>query len=78
MHPIKNRILSSLFSFTLACLSLIEHIILLAIKNVITHRDIQVNHKEEEVMQILYGYSGWSYIKNCMVFTACLITQMRS
>lgn len=44
----------------------------------ITHWDIQVNDKEEEVMQILYGYGGWSYIKNCIVFTAWLITQMRS
>jgi hypothetical protein len=39
-----------------------EHIILSAIKNVITRRDIQVNHREEEeeeVMQTLYAYGGW-------------------
>jgi hypothetical protein len=56
-----------------------EHIILSAIKNVITRRDIQVNHREEEeeeVMQTLYAYDGWLYIKNCTAFTAWLITQM--
>ncbi len=61
--------------FTSDCLSLIEHFRLSAIKNVITHKDIQVNHKKG--MQILYGYSDWSSIKNCIVFTARLITQMR-
>jgi hypothetical protein len=58
-----------------------EHIILSAIKNVITPRDIQVNHREEEeeeVMQTLYAYDGWLYIKNCTAFTAWLITQMRT
>jgi hypothetical protein len=57
-----------------------EHIILSAIKNVITRRDIQVNHREEEeeVMQTLYAYDGWLYIKNCTAFTAWLITQMRT
>jgi hypothetical protein len=58
-----------------------EHIILSAIKNVITRRDIQVNHREEEeeeVMQTLYAYDGWLYIKNSTVFTAWLITQMRT
>ena len=56
-----------------------EHIILSAIKNVITHQDIQVNHREEEeVMQTLYAYDGWLYIKNSTVFTAWLITQMRT
>jgi hypothetical protein len=58
-----------------------EHIILSAIKNVITSRDIQVNHREEEeeeVMQTLYAYDGWLYIKNCTAFTAWLITQMRT
>lgn len=54
-----------------------EHIILSAIKNVITRRDIQVNHREE-VMQTLYAYDGWLYIKNSTVFTAWLITQMRT
>ncbi|HZC49773.1 MAG TPA: hypothetical protein VE244_12015 [Nitrososphaeraceae archaeon] len=46
----------------------------------IAHRDIQVNHKEEEeeVMQTLYAYGGWLYMKNCMVLTALLITQMRT
>jgi hypothetical protein len=58
-----------------------EHIILSAIKNVITRQDIQVNHREEEeeeVMQTLYAYDGWLYIKNCMILTAWLITQMRT
>jgi hypothetical protein len=58
-----------------------EHIILSAIKNVITHRNIQVDHREEEeeeVMQTLYAYDGWLYIKNCTAFTAWLITQMRT
>jgi hypothetical protein len=58
-----------------------EHSILSAIKNVITRRDIQVNHREEEeeeVMQTLYAYDGWLYIKNCTAFTAWLITQMRT
>jgi hypothetical protein len=59
-----------------------EHIILSAIKNVITRQDIQVNHREEEeeeeVMQTLYAYDGWLYIKNSTVFTAWLITQMRT
>jgi hypothetical protein len=55
-----------------------EHIILSAIKNVISRRDIQVNHREEEVMQTLYAYDGWLYIKNCTAFTAWLITQMRT
>ena len=58
-----------------------EHIILSAIKNVITHRNIQVDHREEEeeeVMQTLYAYDGWLYIKNSTVFTAWLITQMRT
>jgi hypothetical protein len=58
-----------------------EHIILSAIKNVITRQDIQVNHREEEeeeVMQTLYAYDGWLYIKNSTAFTAWLITQMRT
>jgi hypothetical protein len=48
---------------------------------VITRQDIQVNHREEEeeeVMQTLYAYDGWLYIKNCTAFTAWLITQMRT